>query len=270
MDWEYTYRAATARHRPTGLVFRIAYNSTAPGWVISLEGERLPSVEAAHVAALRDELHQLVHDAHTQRRVSELLHGPYNGDYSHVAAILSRQTRKKVSVRTLQAWMMPAGRPSSRRCPEWALLALEQYLASNPRAPADWQETSSILRSTPSGQTLAFHTQLRDQRSLQLAEAEIAEEEATLHKWRSADLMELAQRLTEMEISSRRATSNHADMIGQIVALTRSCATFEEFRAQLDEALRRKLDLDYTVRQIVSDLRKGRGEFASPDGTLPE
>lgn len=270
MDWAYTYRAATARHEPTGLVFRIAYNSAATGWVISLEGERPPSVEAAHVAALRDELHQLVRDAHTQRRVSELLHGPYNGDYGQVAAILSRQTRKRVSVRTLQAWMMPAGRPSSRRCPEWALLALEQYLASNPQAPADWQETSSILRSTPSGETLALHTQLRDQRSLQLAEAAIAEEEATLQKWRSAGLMELAQRLTDMEISFRRATSYHADLIGQIVALTRSCTNFEEFREQFDEAIRRKLDLDYSVRQIVSDLRSSRGEFASPDGTLPK
>lgn len=105
---------------------------------------------------------------------------------------------------------------------------------------------------------------------MQLAEAEIAEEEATLHKWRSAGLVELAQRLTEMEISFRRTTSNHADLIGQIVALTRSCTTFEEFREQFDEAISRKLDLDYSVRQIVSDLRNGRGEFASPDGTLPE
>lgn len=270
MDWAYTYGAATATHEPTGMVFSIAYNSTAPGWVISLKGESPPSVEGAQVAALREELDQLVRDAHTQRRVSELLHGAYNGDYSHVASILSRQTRKKVSVRTLQAWMMPAGRPSSRRCPEWALLALEQYLASNPRAPADWQEANSILRNTPGGQTLAFHTQLRDQRSLQLAEAEIAEEEATLHKWRSTGLVELAQRLTEMEISFRRTASDHADLIGQIVALTHSCTSFEEFREQFDEATRRKLDLNYLVRKTVSDIRNRRGEFASSDGTLPE
>jgi hypothetical protein len=252
------------------LVFSIAYDSGAPGWVIGLDGEVPASIGDAEVSALRTELDQLVRDSRTQLRVSELLHGAYNSDYGHVAAILSSQTKKKVSVRTLQAWMMPPGRPSSRRCPEWALLALEQYLASHPQAPSHWKEVSSIYRSTREGQTLAFHTELRDQRSLQLAEAAIAKEQATLQKWRSAGFADYPQRLTDMELRLRRANADHADLIGNILALVDSCSTFEEFREQLREATRRKLDLDYTVREIVGDLRNGRREFASTDGTLSD
>lgn len=270
MTWSYCYPAPTATHEPTGLVFSVTYDLEKPEWTIRLDSAQPRSLEQARIETLRDELDQLVRAGRTQRRMSELLHGAYNGDYSHAAAILSSQTKKKVSVRTLQAWMMPPGRPSSRRCPEWALLALEQYLSEHPEASRDWKEVSSIYRSTPDGQTLALHTELRDQRSLRLAEAEIAHDEAIRKKWRGAGVTELLEHLSDLELHLRRVTGHHTDLIGQIVGLTYSCTTFEEFREQLREATRRKANLDWVIRENVVDISRGQKEFSSADGTLPD
>lgn len=270
MTWSYEYPAPTAAHQPTGLVFSISYDPTKPTWAIRLNGERPSALTDAKVSALSEELDQLIRDRHTQRLMFQLLHGVYNGDYARAASILSEQTKKKVSVRTLQAWMMPPGRPSSRRCPEWALLALEQYLERHPEAPQQWKEIATIYRSTPDGQTLALHTELRDQRSVQIAEAAIAEEEAILKKWRSAGFEALPQRLTELELRLRRATADHAELIGTMLALTYSCTTFEEFRMKLNDATTRKVGLDQLVGEITKDIRNGRNEFAHADGTLPD
>lgn len=270
MTWSYQYPAPTAAHQPTGLVFSISYDRAKPACAIRLEGQRPATVTDAQISALSEELDQLIRDQRTQRRMSHLLHGVYNGDYARAASILSEQTKKKVSVRTLQAWMMPPGRPSSRRCPEWALLALEQYLKRHPEAPWQWKEISTVYRGSPDGQTLALHTELRDQRTLQFAEAVIAEEDAILKKWCSASFDELPQRLAELELRLRRATGDNADLIGKMLALTYSCTTFEEFRHQLHEATTRKVGLDQLVMEIAKDIRGGRNEFSHEDGTLPD
>lgn len=270
MTWLYQYPAPTAVHQPTGLVFSISYDRAKPACALRLSGERPATMTDAQISALAAELDQLIRDRRTQDRMSHLLHGAYQGDYARAASILSEQTKKKVSVRTLQAWMMPPGRPSSRRCPEWALQALEQYIERHPEAPRQWKDIATIYRDTPDGQTLAMHTELRDKRSLQFAEAAIAEEEALLKKWRSAGFENLPQRLTELELRLQRVTGDHTDLIGKMLALAYSCTTFEEFRPQLQEATMRKVDLDQQVREIVRDIRNGRNEFAHEDGTLPD
>ena len=49
-------------------------------------------------------------------------------DTSDVARILSEQTMRPCSRRTVQAWLSEPEKPSSRPCPEWAVTVLEVRL----------------------------------------------------------------------------------------------------------------------------------------------
>ena len=49
-------------------------------------------------------------------------------DTADVARILTEQTMRPCSRRTVQAWLSEPGKPSSRPCPEWAVTILEVRL----------------------------------------------------------------------------------------------------------------------------------------------
>lgn len=44
------------------------------------------------------------------------------------AQLISEQTMRPCSVRTVRAWLAPAELPSARPCPDWGILALETRL----------------------------------------------------------------------------------------------------------------------------------------------
>jgi len=62
-----------------------------------------------------------------QKKFRELL---ASGGYTQkmAADIISDETKKIVSQRTIRAWLTPEDKPSSRPCPDWAVFALEKKL----------------------------------------------------------------------------------------------------------------------------------------------
>lgn len=49
-------------------------------------------------------------------------------DTMKVAALLEQKTKRKYSLRTVQAWVASEYKASSRECPEWVLENLEQII----------------------------------------------------------------------------------------------------------------------------------------------
>ncbi|RDZ27455.1 hypothetical protein [Lysobacter silvisoli] len=269
MTWSYQYPARTATHLETGLVFSITYDAVHPTWDVHLDGEWPASVTEVQVSALAEELVQFIRDRYIQREMSELLHGAYGGDFELASMVLRRQTNKKVSVRTLQAWMMPADRPSSRRCPEWALVALEQYLGQNPGAARGWKEVRSVYRSTPEGLASSLHQASRE-RSLQRVDARMAKEQKVHDKWQKASMRELPGMLAELEIRLQREADFNMEYRMIMNEAIRVSENFEEFKRNFNRELGRKFDLDGEEREIAEDLTKNRNEFAREDGTKPD
>ena len=48
-----------------------------------------------------------------------------------VKELLEQQTKRKYSIRTIQAWAADSSKTSSRECPEWVLENLEQIIQLN-------------------------------------------------------------------------------------------------------------------------------------------
>lgn len=51
-----------------------------------------------------------------------------NLDTLAVKRFLEQQTKRKYSIRTVQAWAADSSKASSRECPEWVLENLEQII----------------------------------------------------------------------------------------------------------------------------------------------
>ncbi|HNC86819.1 MAG TPA: hypothetical protein PLT95_07920 [Agitococcus sp.] len=51
-----------------------------------------------------------------------------NLDTLAVKQLLEQQTKRKYSIRTVQAWAADSSKASSRECPEWVLENLEQII----------------------------------------------------------------------------------------------------------------------------------------------
>ncbi|MDQ3287552.1 MAG: hypothetical protein M3Q42_04700 [Pseudomonadota bacterium] len=269
MSWSYEYPSKQAIHLPTKLEFSVTYDPVNSDRKIKLNSERPAYMTDAQLSGLVQELQVQIQDRYLQSKMSQLLHFDYDGDYDRAALILAQQTKKRVSTRTLQAWMMPPGRPSSRRCPEWAVAALELYLHQNPDAPLWWKDVANVSRSTEVGRKLERTKQLRERETLRIAEQRIADEQAIRAKWQECAVADIPTQLASFEIATQARLERHFDLIHNILTSVRTCESLEELKQELETEVAKTFQLDRMVKETASDIREGKNEFAADDGTLP-
>ncbi|HMY01098.1 MAG TPA: hypothetical protein PKL69_07650 [Agitococcus sp.] len=66
-------------------------------------------------------------DGENKQRLRGLMRNA-NLDTLAVKKLLEQQTKRKYSIRTVQAWAADSSKASSRECPEWVLENLEQII----------------------------------------------------------------------------------------------------------------------------------------------
>ncbi|PTQ86083.1 hypothetical protein [Agitococcus lubricus] len=66
-------------------------------------------------------------DSENKQRLRSLMVNA-NLDTFAVKQLLEQQTKRKYSIRTVQAWAADSSKASSRECPEWVLENLEQII----------------------------------------------------------------------------------------------------------------------------------------------
>lgn len=66
-------------------------------------------------------------DSENKQRLRGLMRNA-NLDTLAVKQLLEQQTKRKYSIRTVQAWAADSSKASSRECPEWVLENLEQII----------------------------------------------------------------------------------------------------------------------------------------------
>lgn len=106
-----------------------------------------------------DEVSSLVRRELMSIRMLELIDSCCGTSYKNAANIIERISGKQVSERSIQAWITEAEKISSRKCPLWALNALEsyaamktsereslQYINHNPRACFEAVDDSTLVR----------------------------------------------------------------------------------------------------------------------------
>jgi hypothetical protein len=137
MSWKYTLSSHHAVHLESGETFVIDY--IAPTLKTSLDFALLPAAgsartwTAAELETLKQELWLVMQEAFEQAnlrsKLAALVKNPLLGDYFQAADVISKIAGKNVSQRSIQAWLLEPDKRSSRKCPAWAVEALETYLA---------------------------------------------------------------------------------------------------------------------------------------------
>lgn len=269
MNWSYNYPANEAIHRPTKLSFSVTYDPIRPDRRIKLTSEKPENISDAEVEKLIKELDQLIQDKYLKNRMEALLHGEFSGEFALAAKILEQETKKKVSTRTLQAWMMPSDRPSSRRCPEWAVVALEEYIEKNPGQKKWLRELSENRQRTRNGRAQEHETALRDRELLRNAEGHLAREDAIRKKWQGTAIGDISAQLADLEISALEKVESHSGLLIRILASLRECDNFEDFKREVQSTAEKHYASERQLKDTARDIRERRKEFASDDGTFP-
>lgn len=68
----------------------------------------------------------------TNREKFQALLAQYGLTQAESAALICQQTQRPCAVRTVKSWLNDPLKPSSRPCPDWAVIALQNALKIDP------------------------------------------------------------------------------------------------------------------------------------------
>jgi hypothetical protein len=270
MEWAYFYPSAKAKHIQTNVVFDITFKGRSE---TVDDIEFAPAVDAkrqfteSEVAALKLDFWKMLSEERIRTEMSILVNKEFAADPSLVARTLEEATAKKISARTVQSWLIEPGKPSSRKCPEWALKALKDYL-SNPENKSNL-DISKKYSENDSGSSRPWSTQVYDRHSVRFATNEILADDRRLKEWEQANFPTLARMLFELE---RRVDGYLSHLHDQTMALEnglQNSTTYEELRTSVREAIRDKEVAKYIIRDTRKAIESGTDEFSNDEG-LPK
>jgi hypothetical protein len=127
------------------------------------------------------------------------------GDNFQAADVISRISGKNVSQRSIQAWLIEPEKSSSRKCPNWAVSALEQYLAE----PENQKRLRDLLNyyKTTAPPASAAPAETRAEAASAAAEPGFYGDDGRREEWQQLRLAELPDALFAME--QRMNAYNH-------------------------------------------------------------
>ena len=275
MSWKYTMLSNTAIRIETGEKFGIKFDRNL-SFITDFELVPPSGSEkkwsSTELNALKDELWSVMEEEFEQsslrNKLLSLINSQLFGENYRAADIISRISGKKVSERSIQAWLIESDKRSSRKCPVWAVTALETYLTAPEnqellRASAESYKILALDRSDRSWEVM-------DKHAVKFAQGHIDADKKRREEWQQANLTELPTMLFEME----------NNIVGEIDYLSETLSTmlnviFNEGN-DLDE-IRRKLKSELEgwslSRSCVQKTRRaiegGTDEFSNDQGILP-
>jgi hypothetical protein len=196
--------------------------------------------------------------------VRAIVEKEFAGDREAAARVLERETRRRLSNRTVQAWLMPPGQPSSRNCPEWALAALQAYLAK----PDSEAELAGIRRARAgdAGSPRSRTAYALCRGAVELAASQIHQDASLRETWTKANLTELPEMLYRFQISVLNRLDQleeRVDLLGKGLA---SATSLGEYQDYVREGLADISTAKFVISETRQDIEAGKAEFAHPDG----
>lgn len=263
MAWSYNFLSGIAQHLETGKEFRVERSMSEDHVSVSTVDGGPHGLEPSNLEALAN----LCVSERNRHELQGLIQALFQNDFSRAVVTLNNADGRKASVRTLQAWLMPPGRQSSRRCPTWAVSFLKNYRdthAEEIRIYREFKESQVGLKSPTRVDRVYNGSALRE------VESQLALEERYRQELRSSSISALpdllADKLLKIESNYERLLSNHFALLRSI----RSAGSLEDLKAKFSEEeddLNRSNHFLATARRA---LLSNSEEFASDDGTLPE
>lgn len=271
MTWTFQQFARSATHLETKVIFDIDYArniQSASDITMRQRDSSSKRFTTAELAKLHDEL--WAHHLSERRRgdMRRLIENDFSGDRHVVADVISKLTARNVSARTVQAWLIEPGRPSSRQCPEWAVKALLDYKAvpDNAEALRARQEFESNRLMPP--ERTAFD--VLDKHAVRFATDEIEIERKNREAWKKASLTELPDRIFELQKRTESALATLQKVLAAMSVALETGENFDDFRTKARDSIRDWESGRFYVSEARRAIELGTDEFANDEGVLRE
>jgi hypothetical protein len=269
MAWQYVFPSSKALETITNTTFDVKFGrniQTADDFEISPQAGSKTKFSPQDLETLKAEFWAAHLQSHVRDAMRRIVEGSFGGDRHWVAYTLSNITKKSVSNRTVQAWLMEQGKPSSRTCPEWALQALKTFV-SDPKNE-EYLKQGREARTRDSSSTRAWSAEVDSKHSVNFATNEILGEERRLQEWRGANFDTLPAMIHRFEDQTEKYLNHLHDTLLAIEAALKKSTTFDEFKFEALEAIRDKQTAKWLIKDARRAIETGTSEFASDDGVL--
>lgn len=192
-------------------------------------------------------------------------------DSDLVARIVEEKTGATVSERTVQAWLIAPGRKSSRNVPEWAVKALEEYVADP--ANREYLEQYAARREATLGAVtppLAWSNEVRSNKAVEFATASLEDDARRLRAWQDAGGLQLGKMVFELQRRLEAEMGAHRRTLTAIHEACRTSSTYDEWRKTFQEHVKASELQDFFVRDAKRAIESHAEEFATPDAVIQQ
>jgi hypothetical protein len=265
MTWNYARASGHATHCESGEGFTVVLARNVQS---ADDVELRPDPTSKHpwptdeLATLKAELWEHMLEEQRRTKLRRDIEKAFAGKRSRAAEVLTELTSRQVSARSIQAWLSEPHKPGSRRCPEWAVKALETYVKSlDASKPA-----STVARELVSPKQ--WSAEILDEECLAKAQERIQADRLREQRWQDAKMRELPALIAAFERETLHRLSNVERKLFIIRTALRSPAAPEELRESILTALDERDQYDWEINQTRKAIEGGTEEFSNKEGVL--
>jgi hypothetical protein len=270
MAWQHLFGTGTATQVESGAEFSVNYRSNNIQTIDDIElvptpgGARKWSAE--EMAGLKEDFWIFWENERRRIDLARLIREKFFRENFRAADAISSMSDKRVSARTLQSWLIEPGKPSSRKCPAWALKALRDFLA-DPKNEQDLARIAKYKSDYPEG--VDHLGEIMDKREVEIATNAIARDQSALEAWRKTDFNSLPIKLFELEKLVKSDLGYLCHTLLTITSALNKCKDFDAFKETVKKELVQAEVIEFQIRTVQKAIEQSLEEFSNAEG-LPE
>jgi len=263
MKWSYRYPSTRTTHIETGAVFDIKYvghDGTFDEMVLIQVFGSGKKFSENEILLFKKEFWSFYSEEKIRYEMSSLLNNEFIGDPLLLVRAIEAETKKDISTRTVQAWLIEPEKKSSRKCPEWAFKALNDYL----KKPENVNFLSEIKLSREKNSHIktSWSMQVYDKYSVKFATNEIEQEEKKLKEWEQANFPTLAKKLFMLELKTERHLKYLQDHVFALTHAIKKATNLEDLKAMVENEIKEKELVDYFIKDTRKAIENKSEEFS--------
>lgn len=265
MPWKYLYPNTVATETDTDTTFDVKIGrklTTMDDIELTPSANSKQKFDAVTMQKLRAEFWEAFQKDQRRNAMRYLVDDKFGGDTLQASIVIEKVTKKPVSHRTIQAWLMEPNAPSSRSCPEWALAALKTFV--------DAPENEDYLKrceriSAGTSSYMPYSTAVDVKYGVKFATNEIVSYEKRQREWSDASFTSLPHMVSQFENKTERHLEHLDQHVHAMWHALREATDFEDFKKRMLDEVKDHQIGSMIIRNTRRAIEQGTDEF-SADG----
>ena len=203
-----------------------------------------------------------------QDRLYRIVNTYFSNDNDGVVFAILETTGQRVTVRSVQAWLIAPDKASHRKVPEWAIKGLEDYV-QQPGKAQELKELAAMrqerrLKAGMSGPE--WVREVRSKLAVEFATHEIESDKYKQQQWIDTFGREAGNMLFERISSIEKESSSLQQAFGSLLCAIDESSDLDELKKRADESIRSNSLAKIFIREARTDIELGSDEFSNPEG----